>query len=114
MFVRVIKRRLSTGHVRGDVVPGSTFKELDLLLLHRAVAEVKPPPLTELTGWMTRAELLAECGIIDAAQFIEADNDRLMEILNIKRDSTIERYKAEVRSTLLPAPANIAPTGRRR
>ena len=103
MFVRVIKRKLSTGHVRGDIVPGSTFAQLAALIRAGAVAEVKPPPLSELMGWTTRSVMLAEHGIVDVAQFIEADNEQLRQIMGIKRPSTIERYKAEVYSELLPA-----------
>jgi len=102
MFVRVTKRRLSTGHVRGDVVPGSTFKHLDALIRTGAVAEVMPPPLSELVGWTTRAELLAQHDIIDVAQFLEADNAVLRGIFGYKTDRAIERFKAEVRTSLLP------------
>ena len=71
MYVRVLKKRLSTGHQRGDIVPGDTFKQLAALIRHHAIAEVHPPPLSELMGWTTRAELLAEHGIGDVVQFLE-------------------------------------------
>lgn len=103
MYVRVIKRKLSTGHVRGDIMPAGTFKAVALLLKHGAVSEVCPPPLSELGGWETRAELLAEHGIVDVVQFLEADNATLKEIFGYKTARVINRMKAEVRMALLPS-----------
>jgi len=108
MYVRILKKRLSTGHQRGEIVPGETFKQLNALIRHHAVAEVHPPPLSEIVGWTTRAELLADHGIVDVVQFLEAENETLRDIFNYKSDRVINRMKAEVRQALLPSGATLA------
>ena len=102
MYVRVVKKRLSTGHVRGDIVPGSTFKQLGLLIEHGAVAPCKPAPLSELRGWTVRAQQLAKIGIVDVVALLEADNETLREAFNHKTDRAINRYKAELGATMRP------------
>ena len=108
MYVRVLKRRLSTGHMRGDVVPGERFKELDLLIQNGAVSPCKPAPLSELQGWTTRAEKLAKVGITDVVAFLEADNETLREVFNHKTDRAVNRYKAELGATLRPMGGDIS------
>lgn len=108
MYVRVVKNRLSTGHVRGDIVPGSTFKQLDLLIKHGAVAPCKPAPLSELQGWTVRAEQLARLGITDVVAFLEADNATLREAFNHKTDRAVNRYKAELGATMRPRGEDIS------
>ena len=101
MYVRVIKN-LSTGHRRGDIVPGGTFKKLKLLIEHGAVRPCQPAPLSELVGWTVRAKKLEPFGITDVVAFLEADHAILREAFNHKTDRAIERYKAELGATMRP------------
>lgn len=69
-----------------------------------AVSRVAPPPLRILPGWKTRAERLQKHGIIDAVQFLEADNALLQDILVRRREATIKTYKNDLEQQLIARP----------
>ncbi|UCC74288.1 MAG: hypothetical protein JSV86_06955 [Gemmatimonadota bacterium] len=97
-----VLRPLSTGHEPGDIVDGKRFKAaLAALVKARALAEVKPPPLSELPGWTTRAEKLADAGVVTAVDFLEADDGLLKEILNHKTTRSINKMRDELRGWLV-------------
>jgi len=106
MLYRVL-RRLSTGHERGDIVPEQRFKPnvLEALVNVNALSPISTPPLSELQGWAGRAELLAEVGIFDALQFVEADDKVLREVFGYKTDRRIKQMKDEVWEALQPGVA---------
>ncbi len=109
MFYRV-QRKLDRG--KGRIVPvGSTTRLAWLTpddqqrLVHcGAVTEVAPPPLRILPGWKRRSELLRTHGIQSAIQFLEADNALLQDILNVKREATIESWKKDLELQLVAKP----------
>lgn len=65
-----------------------------------AVSEMMPPPLEALPGWGRRAARLAEVGVTDAAQFLDADGEELAQALGVKA-STVGRWQAEVMNWLI-------------
>ena len=101
MSVYRVLRPLSTGHEPGDLVDGTQFKGLDALVEARALAEVKPPPLSELPGWTTRAEKLGGEGIVTAVDFLEADDELLKEALNYKTMRNINKWREELKGWLV-------------
>lgn len=98
MIYRVLKL-LSTGHEPGQLVDGERFKPnvLAALLRVQAVSEVRGPPLTQLPGWLRRAERLEAVGIETVTDFLKADPDRLKRIFGHKKLSTITRWRNEAR-----------------
>lgn len=69
-----------------------------------AVTVASPPPLRILPGWKTRAEKLRTHGIVTAVHFLEADNALIREILAVKREATIEKWKTELEKQLRAGP----------
>lgn len=100
MLYRVL-RKLSTGHEKGDLVDGSRFKQLEVLVGAGALSAVKPPPLSELPGWTTRAEQLEPYNIITVNDFLEADDELLREALNYKTLRNINRWRGELKEWLV-------------
>lgn len=74
---------------------------IDKLIEVGSLARVSPPPLTELPGWKTRAGKLVSHDILDAGQFLEAEEAKLARALR-NRPETIRRLKAEVIRWLQP------------
>jgi hypothetical protein len=105
MFYRVL-RPLSTGHRPDDIVSGARFKPgiLKVLLEKEALAEVRPPPLSELPGWETRAEKLKEIGIVTVRDLLEADDDEVRRLFNRRRTSTVAKWKTEAEKWLRVEP----------
>ena len=68
-----------------------------------AVSEAAPPPLAELPDWGGRAERLAQVGIHDAAQFLEADPETIAKAMKVKA-ATIVRWQGEARKWLTVEP----------
>ena len=67
------------------------------------ISRVAAPPLKVLPGWSVRAGKLETVGIIDADQFIAADNDILADTLRTNA-ARIAAWKQEVRSYLKANP----------
>jgi len=104
ILYRVLKH-LDTGHVPGDVLDGRMFRALDKLVAAGALAKARTPPLTELPGWTTRAEMLREIGIVTIENLLDMDPQRGTELFNHKRDSTFVKWTEEAKSWLLtPTP----------
>lgn len=79
-------------------------KTLVILAERGAVARIAPPPLAQLPGWKIRSARLAKAGIIDAEQFLEAEEGLLVDALKSKA-SLIQSWKAEVTHWLtIPQP----------
>lgn len=101
---RVIKRTpLNTGHVQGQVVKGSVFKNQKIInaLIHKKViAEVSGPPLSELPGWKIKSEKMAKVGIITVNDFLARDSEELANELGYK-ERTINKWKNEVEEVWL-------------
>jgi len=74
---------------------------LDKLLEVGVIAQVSPPPLAELPAWKARAGKLVAHGILDAGQFLEADDALLAKYLR-NRPDTIKRLKVEIIRWLQP------------
>ena len=73
---------LSRGDVitpKGQIVSDHDWPTETLEILERKgkIAPLSPPPLATLPGWKTCAERLAEIGILDAEQFVEASDDQI-------------------------------------
>jgi len=96
-----VLRPLSTGHEVGQLVDGDRFKYIDALLENRALSPVSTPPLSELPAWETRAEKLAEVGIVTIQDFLDADDDVLKEAFNYKTMRTINKWKQELQHWLV-------------
>ena len=69
-----------------------------------AVTVASPPPLRILGGWKTRAATLRSHGIVTAVHFLETDNEMLMDILAVKREATIDKWKTELERQLTVGP----------
>jgi hypothetical protein len=93
-----VLRPLTTGHKPGDLVSGARFQHLDALIRVGALAEVRPPPLSELPEWTTRAETLASYGIITVTDFLEADDETLKKAFNYKTTRTIDKWREEIKN----------------
>jgi hypothetical protein len=74
---------------------------IDRLVEVGALARISPPPLSELPGWKTRAGKLASHDILDAGQFLEAEEAMLTKALRCRID-TVQRLKEEVARWLQP------------
>ena len=103
MLYRVL-RPLSTGHKQGDLVEGSRFKSLDVLVKVRALAEAKAPPLSEIPEWGTRSEKLITIGIVTIQDFLSADMEQVAELFNHKRVSTSKKWQKDVEQWLYIEP----------
>lgn len=77
---------------------------LDRLAEVGAIAEVSPPPLSELPGWQTRAAKLEATGIITATQFLELKDYELIKKLFRVKDETIEAWKKQITDIWLSPP----------
>lgn len=93
---RVLKP-LSTGQDRGALVAGEVFKPgiLAALLKVKALKEAQGPPLSELPGWSRRAERLAEIGVLNVADLLRADPERIQGLFRHKRASTATGWQTE-------------------
>jgi len=100
MAVYRVLKRLDTGHRPGDLVDGSQFSRLDVLVRKGALALAKSPPLVELPGWTARAEKLATIGVETVQDFLDADPQTLSELFNHKRGTTVSKWKDEARGWL--------------
>jgi hypothetical protein len=101
-----VLRALTTGHVPDDVVDGSRFspRVLEALLRVRALAEVRPPPLSQLPGWGERAAKLRTIGVVTARDLLEADDDEVRRLFNYKRTSTVVKWKKQAEEWLHAEP----------
>lgn len=99
MLLRVLKP-LSTGHIPGQVVDAGAFKDGVVPKLERAgaISIIKSPPLSELPGWQSRAEILNVHAIRTVEEFICTDSTRLKDIFNYKTTRTISKWKKELRN----------------
>jgi len=87
----------------GYLYPGS-FSRMEWLdargiaaLEHKgAISRVHAPPIMILPGWTERAEILAQVGIQDAEQFLEAEAETLADALDVE-----EKEVEEMREVLL-------------
>jgi hypothetical protein len=57
-----------------------------------------------LPGWKLRAEKLEAHGIVDAVQFLEADNGWLRDISGARREETIIGWKQRLEQQLVAKP----------
>ena len=98
MLCRVIKplrmgnRIVPSGKVECLGLDTSVLKKL---VDKGAIVSVSAPPLSEIPLWEKRASLLIKVGILDADQFLEADNGRLAGYLDVE-SGTIEAWKKEL------------------
>ncbi len=70
-------------------------KTIEILEQRGAIARIAPPPLIELPGWKTRAAKLEKVNILDAEQFLEAEEGLLIDAMKA-RTSLIRGWKEEV------------------
>jgi hypothetical protein len=105
MLYRVL-RPLTTGHMPDDIVDGTRFSSqiLKVLLEKKALAEVRPPPLSELPGWEERAAKLRKIGVVTVRDLLDADDDELRRLFNYKRTSTITKWKKQAEEWLHAEP----------
>jgi hypothetical protein len=101
MLYRVLKR-LTTGHEPGDWERGDRFKPkvLEALVENGALSPVQGPPLATLDGWKTRADKLLRVGIVDAVDFLTADDTAIMLAFNHKTNRAVKKYKDELMALL--------------
>jgi len=106
MAIYRVCKRLSTGQVPGDVVDGEAFRDgvVPVLLARGALKVLEGPPLTELPGWVLRAEALAEFGVMTATDFLETDDELVRDVFGYRSTRAVERWKGEVRRWLMPGP----------
>jgi len=101
-----VLRSLAKGRERIPRNSISLLRRLDpeaiqVLLAKGSIARVAPPPLTELPGWERRARRLRVRGIVDAEQFLEADDAQLAEALR-QDQLAVTRLREEVIRWLQP------------
>jgi hypothetical protein len=82
-------------------LPQATVDKLEKV---GAIAEVSPPPLSELPGWQTRAVKLADTGIITATQFLELKDYEIVKKLFRVKDETVEAWKKQITDIWLAPP----------
>jgi len=101
MIYRVL-RPLSTGHELGDWVRSDRFKAgiIEALIKANAISPVRGPPLATLDGWKVRAEKLLEIGIVDAVDFLTADDASIMQAFNHKTNRAVKKYRNELMALL--------------
>ena len=109
MAIYRVLKPLSTGHQPGDLVDGNSFKSLDVLVAVKALAPVSTPPLSELPGWIKRAERLNAVGIITVQDLLDTKSSAIAEIFGYKSTAGIDRWKEEVREWLMPKPPEKKP-----
>lgn len=92
-----VRRDLSTGHERGDLIYASELDEdvVEPLMDVHAITEMHAPPLEVLPGWEDRARRLNRLGITSVSAFLGADEEELAERLDCPSE-TIEGWKREV------------------
>lgn len=91
-------KRILRDRIISPTWPAST---IDKLLEIGVLARVSTPPLTEIPGWETRAKKLVAHDILNAEQFLEADDVLLAKWLKNK-PVTVKRLKTEVNRWLQP------------
>lgn len=95
----------------GGFIPGGSIvrskalqqKAIDLLLQHGLITEVAVPPIAILPGWQHRAKRLAEIGVSDAAQVLEADVDEVARHMGIS-PGLFRRWQEQLESWLVAPP----------
>ena len=75
-----------------DALAGISQESLDILVRRGKISRIAPPPLAELPGWKRRADRLKDIEVLDAEQFLEADEHLLASRLGV-RPRTVRRYK---------------------
>lgn len=98
MLYRVL-RKLSTGHVFGDVTDGSGM-DVPALLRANAICAIVGPPLNVLAGWTTRAELLEPIGITTAMEFLDADPHDVRVAWGHSTLRAVNKARAEIEEML--------------
>ncbi len=98
MLYRVL-RRLSTGHVFGDVTDGNGMN-VPALLKANAICSIIGPPLHVLTGWARRAELLEPTGITTAMEFLDSDPDVIREAWGHSTLRAVNKARVEIEQML--------------
>ena len=63
----------------------------NMLLKRDAVALVSAPPLEIIPGWATAAKRLAEHGIYDIVDFLDADDEALSRTLRLDVDEVLRK-----------------------
>lgn len=93
----------------GEVFHVSRLSPKAITILERKgnIARIATPPLEELPGWKTRAAKLAKEDIETAEQFLEAPDDDLAKLMNVK-PSTIATWKQDVSGWLTAPPPKKA------
>lgn len=102
--------RLDVG--KGRVLYPGSFSRLEwleekgLARLERkgSISRVQPPPLAVLPGWAARSRKIEEVlGVKDAEQFLEADDQKIAEAMEITEDTVVD-WKSDIMSWLTAKP----------
>jgi len=81
-------RRIPMGAL--DQMKDASQKDIQKMIDLGRISEVKPPPLSILPGWTSRAAKLAEVGIKDVSQLASADIGQVAEELDVSEEGLQE------------------------
>ena len=90
-----VLRDLDNGAKVGDIIDGEGIN-VEVMLKVRAISQVQAPPLEILPEISEEAEKLSSIGIEDAEDFLEADDDILMDVLEDMEEEDIEELKEDI------------------
>jgi hypothetical protein len=106
-----------TGAIGGVLYTGSLTRlewldgdGVSRLLDCGAVARAATPPLSVVPGWSVRAGKLQQIGIVTVEEFLEADTAEVMEHMEVKRASTIKKWREDATKEIL---VSVKPRRRR-
>lgn len=105
MAIYRILRPLSAGSL--GIIPKNSFDSLiwaaestiDILEKQGKIARIHAPPLHVFPGWQIRYERLSKIDIEDAEQFLEATNETIAQIMQV-RMRTVRKWRAQVEAFL--------------
>jgi hypothetical protein len=99
--IRNISAKAGKTYKRGfvGVIAGVTEEALDTLLERGAIAEVGPPPLSEIPSFKTKAARLQKAGIVTVEQLMIADKTALALAMNVQA-TTVAAWQKQAESWL--------------
>lgn len=103
-----VNRELTTGKIPGDIVSDKQLSPriIKILVRKHLIVKLDSPPLTYMTGWARRAELLAPLGIYNIVDFLEADDDVIREAWGHKSVRGVQKAKKDL-WTMMDIPQEV-------
>lgn len=102
-YYRALSKLAAGSHTinRGAIFPAHYLRPEVLAALDgRHISRISAPPLAEVPGWSRRAQKLADAGIFEAEQFLDAvDNGELSSLF---APAQLTRWQNELLNWLTP------------